>query len=733
MFYRAKVNSEHNPTDKNMFGHKLGLPIKSLSPNLYSQFAAHIANSTVISLDTETGYPCGLEQFNHRGEINFDNLTPETGTIKLCQIYIPTLDTTICLEESKGEISPSNPVFAALLNHIADKQKTTVIHNALYEADWFLYHFGVYIVNPFCTLVAHQFATAGLANLIQKAYGTNPNTLKTLCARLLGLDISKSEQLSNWGAELTESQKTYAALDPYLAYRCYLKLVWTIETEAGLAEQLCLPVFAHLNRYGIPADIKRLNELLTGYTSKADKLYRDMLNEVLSITRADKDFESKLIPKSLPKSKRHSWEPNLNSPKQLLVIINELCRREKLPQIDSTNSAILETVHIPFVAKLKKYRTINKLSQYAKKFIENYNPKTGRVRCRYRSLAIQATGRSSASDGSLQIVANTSDLLAKESLVGLKQGFSSHHIDKVFYKSDFAASHLAIATALSQDETLMRCAVDGEKVHYHTMSKILGLMGERLSYNDCKELIEHGKSHPDYYRYKGLYTVSKNTIYSFLNFAGGTSLQATFRKKSIEQTVDNCKLFLEACKQAYPGLFQYQKIKAASAESTINKVFDKPTLDYHASRILAVYGVTQYPQTAKFLGMGSYTMIDDGRKVFHAAIVDKFALGYAEDSDEDIYTSRPSQVVSSFWLGIEATIIKRSARELFDTFIEHPEWDAEIVGFAHDELPIISGETYKEDVKAAISTTFERNFRRYAPHYKGDAIEELVNWEVSKS
>lgn len=713
-----------------MFGLKIGLPVANINPSLAPHFAKLIKESKVIGLDTETGYPAGLEQFDRQGKILFDNLTPETGTIKLVQLYIPSQDVTICLEERLGEIHPEHPVFAALINHVTDRSKTTVIHNALYEGEWFLHHFGIYIVNPFCTLVGHQFATAGLANLINKAYGSSPNTLKTLCIRLLGLDISKDEQLSNWGGELTESQKVYAAIDPYLAHRCYLKLVWTLETEAGLAEQLCLPVFYHLNRYGIPANIKKLNELLLGYTTKADELYKGMMDEVKNLIKSQPELESQLKPKSLSKRAAMTWEPNLNSPKQLLTIINAFSDLSGDPTIDSTNAAILETVQTPFVAKLKKYRTINKLSQYAKKFIENYNPKTGRVRCRYRSLAIQATGRSSASDGSLQIVANTSDLLAKENLVGLKQGFSSDHLNKLFYKSDFAASHLAIATALSQDQVLMRCATSGEKVHYHTMSKILKLMGENLEYSDCKELIEHGKSHPDYYRYKGLYTVSKNTIYSFLNFAGGASLQATFRKRGIDKPVEDCKLFLNACKIGYPGLFNYQRNVSQAAEISIHKVFDKPELDYKAAKKLETYGVPQYPQTPKYLGMGSYTKIDDGRKVFHSAVIDKYAENYGDD--DEIYTSRPSQVVSSFWLGIEATILKKSARELFDLFLSNPQWGAEIVGFAHDELPIISNEQTKDEVKAAISETFERNFRRFAPHYKGDAIEELVNWEVSK-
>ena len=59
-----------------------------------------------------------------------------------------------------------------------------------------------------------------------KNYGIENIGVKKMAAIVLGFRISKSQQLSNWDAEvLTEAQKVYAATDAWVSLEIYLKLL----------------------------------------------------------------------------------------------------------------------------------------------------------------------------------------------------------------------------------------------------------------------------------------------------------------------------------------------------------------------------------------------------------------------------------------------------------------------------------------------------------------------------
>ncbi|MBE1284493.1 MAG: ribonuclease D [Rhodobacteraceae bacterium] len=79
-----------------------------------------------------------------------------------------------------------------------------------------LFHFGRFDIaamyNAFGTLTAPVYCTK-IASRLVRTY-TDRHGLKNLTQELLGLDISKQQQMSDWGAEtLTEAQLEYAASD----------------------------------------------------------------------------------------------------------------------------------------------------------------------------------------------------------------------------------------------------------------------------------------------------------------------------------------------------------------------------------------------------------------------------------------------------------------------------------------------------------------------------------------
>jgi DNA polymerase I-like protein with 3'-5' exonuclease and polymerase domains len=668
-------------------------------------------------------------------EIDWSELTPETGEIRSIQTYLPKQDISFLI--TGDNLDPSHPLIAAILDYVQDTTKRTVIHNFLYEGEWLLSKYRTPILNGFCTMVASQVESAGLQYFISSKYG-GANSLGVAVRRHLGVIIDKSQQTSNWGTnDLTKEQIEYALLDPFWCYSLYTALIKKpqVTSAAGNAEQLCLPVFAHLNHYGIPADIGRLRALEKGYKDAAEVLGNRLLSTAYQHINSQPGLRETLIPKSYSAKKRATWELNLNSTNQLKGLLNSILRSEGKPEVTSTKAAILEQLNTDFTKDLCKYRSMVKLGQYAEGFIRAYDANTGRVKGKYSSLAAQATGRSACKKPSLQIVSNASPLTKLFNLLGLKSAFVFTRNGKVGIKCDLRASHAAIATWVSQDKVLLESMLNDEKLHYHTMVKILELMGLPHTFQQVKGIIEKTIKVDNLEWYKSLYTRAKNAFYSYLNFAGSKSLQMTFATKGTHATIDECSQFLKACRTQFNGLFDYQKRTAQDAERSIQKRFDFVTTDRGVLSKTAVYGTVAAPQTPVFIGNVSVINVPDGRVISQPAIKKKdeyldFLNYLNQDSDElVIWTSRASQVVSSIWLGIEATIIKTAMRRVYDLFRARSEWQAEIIAFAHDEILCHCKLEYADPVKAAIDEIIADEFKKFCPPYYNDPFPSMADWE----
>ena len=73
-----------------------------------------------------------------------------------------------------------------------------------------------------------EFKPDGFVDLqrIVSEYGIRDKSVKKMAAIILGVRISKTQQLSNWEAEsLSEAQKKYAATDAWVCREMYLKLM----------------------------------------------------------------------------------------------------------------------------------------------------------------------------------------------------------------------------------------------------------------------------------------------------------------------------------------------------------------------------------------------------------------------------------------------------------------------------------------------------------------------------
>lgn len=134
------------------------------------------------------------------------------------------------------------PVLRAL---IENQGITKLFHFARFDVAVLRYSLGILATPIWCTKIASKLA---------RTY-TDRHGLKDLCKDLLGIDLSKQVQSSDWGAEtLTEEQINYAGADVLHLHRLKAELERMLarENRASLAQAAFafLPVRAELDLAG---------------------------------------------------------------------------------------------------------------------------------------------------------------------------------------------------------------------------------------------------------------------------------------------------------------------------------------------------------------------------------------------------------------------------------------------------------------------------------------------------
>ena len=124
------------------------------------------------------------------------------------------------------------PVLTALMENPG---VTKLFHFARFDVAMLRYHLGTLCTPIYCTKIASRLV---------RTY-TDRHGLKDLCKELLGVDLSKAQQSSDWGAkELSQEQKTYAASDVLYLHRLKEALDRMLQREGR--EHLAAAAFAFL-------------------------------------------------------------------------------------------------------------------------------------------------------------------------------------------------------------------------------------------------------------------------------------------------------------------------------------------------------------------------------------------------------------------------------------------------------------------------------------------------------
>ena len=179
-----------------------------------------------VAIDTET---MGLDP--HRDRLCVVQLSPGDGSADVVQILPGATD------------APN------LKKLLADPAKLKIFHFARFDIAALYHAFGVMPSPLFCTKIASRLA---------RTY-TDKHGLKDVTRDLLGIDLSKQQQLSDWGSStLSEAQVAYAASDVLHlhALRDKLDTLLTRENRGELAKACFgfLPTRAKLDLAGWGAE-----------------------------------------------------------------------------------------------------------------------------------------------------------------------------------------------------------------------------------------------------------------------------------------------------------------------------------------------------------------------------------------------------------------------------------------------------------------------------------------------
>ena len=137
--------------------------------------------SGAVAIDTET---MGLDQ--RRDRLCVVQLSPGDGSADVVQM-------------PAGRLSAPN-----LAKLLVDPNMLKIFHFARFDLGVLYQALGLMAGPVYCTKIASRLA---------RTY-TDKHGLKDLVKELLGIDLSKQQQLSDWGAsELTDAQVAYAAAD----------------------------------------------------------------------------------------------------------------------------------------------------------------------------------------------------------------------------------------------------------------------------------------------------------------------------------------------------------------------------------------------------------------------------------------------------------------------------------------------------------------------------------------
>lgn len=553
-----------------------------------------------------------------------DGLDPFKGQIRLIQIGL--MDGTVIIYDlgGWGKQRPIDREFLDLLKEKCEDDSLIIGQNLKFDGGFLWRKFGIRLREIRDTMLFSSLYYAGL-----KDGGKKIRHSLGEIAKRFELKVDKTLQKSDFGWDLSNAQLNYAAKDVTITLEIAKRFKTMLQDEKmwEIAVDLChaSEAFMMMEYYGMPVNLEKLEEILKGYQSAADEVIKEF---------------TKVFP-----------EINPASSKQVVIAIN----RKYGTELEHSNDEELVNFEDPWAKALLDWRSLNQVIKY----LIGVKERTveGCARSNFKIIGPNGT-RSTSSDPNLQNPANLNSTFRELGLRAVREIFEAPKGKKMIV-CDLSSSHGRIATECSKDPVLIEGYKNGLDLHSITASSLAAM--QHLGPEWTPENIAKWKKggHENSVKAKTIRAVSKTVFFSQLNAAGPGTLQVGLQTADdpIEVTIDEAKQAIEAWKNTYSVLADYQLKITQQANSTDVE-----------------YGGLHYGVTRSICGQRIH--------------LEKYPTKYGG------VAVKPSDCSAFQWMSTEGCLMRRVMYRMMKEIDSHPEWGAWIANFCHDELDYIVDEEY---------------------------------------
>ncbi len=380
-------------------------------------------------------------------------LDPYEGNIRLVQLSNGKNTYVIDLKPfaGRGDLRTSDEL-ALLRELLAAPKPIKIAHNAKFDAKWVRHHLGTDVGGIFDTLLASQLIAAGDQD--------RRHNLAEVANFFLGIEVDKSEQVSDWNAaELSQSQVQYAAKDAMIMVALREKVVERLKQDnliqVAKLEFDCVMPIAAMELNGFYLDEARWREQLEKVKKEQEKVAAE-LQQMLSAGVAQASLFG-------------VTEINLDSQPQVTDALINL----GVPVPNTTRGWQLEPLALkyPVIAKLLEYRGVAKsISSFGENILEFIKPQTKRIHADFRQIGAP-TGRFSCSKPNIQQIPHDE---------AYRRCFRAPEGRKLVI-ADYSQVELRILAEFSNDENFIKAFKSGADFHTITAAQVFNVKPEEVS------------------------------------------------------------------------------------------------------------------------------------------------------------------------------------------------------------------------------------------------------------
>src|SRR5215212_4238558 len=438
-------------------------------------------NYMLIEDASEVASAC--ERLSRHAELGFDtettSLSPFDGRLRLVQLAAPGEPVHVF---DLFKLAPSgdtahDPALEPLRRLLAATRPVKVAHNSKFDAKWVRHHLGVELCGEFDSRAEskHEVERGGLfdtllaSQLISAGEQEDRHSLASVAERYLNQSVDKTQQVSNWGGELSAAQLEYAARDAALMLPLRLKLVEALRTAAltrtAQLEFECVTPLAALELTGVYLDQPCWRAKLKEIGRQREELH-ELLQDELSEEPAQQSLFGPV-----------RANLNLDSHVQLTRALKRvLPEGEEIP--DSTRNWKLEPLAAKYtvVRRILDYRTLQKTLKFGETLLESVDKgkkdseRNSRIHSHFHQIGAP-TGRMSCTDPNIQQVPHAFDM---------RRCFRAPEGRKLI-DADYSQIELRILADFTGDRGFVDAFQSGADLHRTTAAQVFGVKLEEVS------------------------------------------------------------------------------------------------------------------------------------------------------------------------------------------------------------------------------------------------------------